>query len=176
MYLIVGLGNPGAKYKHTRHNIGAQFVQYLATRWNFGILEHDQKNKSYHTKHDAIALATLDTFMNNSGESVMLLKKYFKIPSQHLWVAHDDIDLALGTFKLAKNRGSAGHHGVESIIDTLKTKNFNRVRIGIQPEFGKPTTVDSFVIGKMNKAEHKTIEGVFEEASQAIEIALKIKK
>lgn len=175
MYLIIGLGNPGAKHKNTRHNVGAAFIEYMRARLGLESFEHDAKNKSWHVKHDTIALATLNTFMNNSGEAVMLLKKHFKIPSQHLWVAHDEIDLMLGSFKLVKDRGAAGHHGVESIIDTIKTKNFNRVRIGIQPEFGKPAATDAFVLGAFNKKEREIIERVFEEAYDTLKAALKIK-
>lgn len=175
MYLIVGLGNPGSKYKDTRHNIGVRFIEYLHTRWDFETLLHDAKNKAWHSKRDHVALATLDTPMNASGEAVMLLKKHFKIPSQHLWLVHDEIDLTLGTFKLAKDRGAAGHHGVESVINTIKTKNFNRLRLGIQPEFGKPALVDTFVLGKFSKDEQKIIERVFEEASEEFKTALKLK-
>ncbi len=114
--LIVGLGNPGKEYEHTRHNAGFLFID---------ILENNLKNKK-------IILAKTQAFMNKSGAAILSLMKFYKIKPENILVVHDDIDILWGKFKLSFGRSSAGHKGVESVIKSLKTKNFWRLRIGIQ--------------------------------------------
>lgn len=152
MILIVGLGNPGKKYQRTRHNVGFRMIDELAKK----------KAKDF-------IIAKPQTFMNNSGKAVKATVSYYKIKADDLWVIHDDIDLPIGTFKISKNRGSAGHKGVQSIINELKTKDFNRIRIGIQPKTGKPKQVDKFVLQNFTKNEEKIIKEVVEETIQSIQ-------
>ena len=158
MILIVGLGNPGKKYQDTRHNIG------------FGVID---KLQSLNLKK--VILAKPKTFMNLSGKAVKSLIKKYKIPTANLWVIHDDIDLPLGKIRIVKNRGAAGHKGVESIIKELGTKNFVRFRIGIQPKFGKPKNPERFVLQKFNKEEEKIVKEVIKKTAEAIEMILKEK-
>ncbi|MEK9135045.1 MAG: aminoacyl-tRNA hydrolase [Patescibacteria group bacterium] len=147
MILIVGLGNPGSEYKNTRHNIGARIVSEL---------------KSLNLK--GVILAEPTTFMNESGKAVKSLlrslasKREAKLLSNNLIVIHDDLDIPLGEFKIQKNRGSAGHKGVQSIIDALGAKDFNRIRIGICPENGKPADIEKFVLQNFTKTEEKTLK------------------
>ena len=115
--LIIGLGNPGKEYENTRHNMGFLFID---------ILENNFINKK-------IILAKTQAFMNKSGASVLSLMKSNKIKPENLLIVHDDIDILWCNFKFSFGRSSAGHKGVESIIKSLKTKNFWRLRIGIQP-------------------------------------------
>src|SRR3989344_4538649 len=110
--LIVGLGNPGKEYEYTRHNAGFLFIDILGN--NF-------KNKK-------IILAKTQAFMNESGRAVANLMKSRKIKPENLLVIHDDIDILWGDFKFSFGRSSAGHKGVESVIKTLKTRNFWRLR------------------------------------------------
>ena len=152
MILIAGLGNPGKEYERTRHSIGFRVIDELA------------KNKP----SDAVLLKP-QTFMNNSGEAVSSAVNFYKIKPADLWVVHDDVDLPLGEFKISKNRGSAGHKGVESIIKKLGTKDFNRVRIGICPIKGKPEAVEKFVLQNFTKTEEKTIKEVIERTIQTIQ-------
>ncbi len=152
MIIIVGLGNPGKKYEKTRHNIGFRVIDELAKK----------KTRNF-------IIAKPQTFMNNSGKAVKGLVNFYKIKPENLWIIHDDIDLPMGKIRIAKSRGSAGHKGVESIIKELKTKDFNRLRIGIQPKTGKPKAVDKFVLQNFTKEEEKIIKGVVEETIQAIE-------
>ncbi|MBI2635115.1 MAG: peptidyl-tRNA hydrolase [Parcubacteria group bacterium] len=119
--LIIGLGNPGKEYELTRHNAGFLFIDAL---------ENNYKNKK-------VVSAKTGIFMNKSGAAVLALMKKFKIKPENVLIAHDDIDILWGNFKLSFGRSSAGHKGVESIIKNLKTKNFWRLRIGIQPAFAK---------------------------------------
>ncbi len=156
MILIVGLGNPGKKYQNTRHNIGARVIENLAP-----------------LNLTDVILSKPTTFMNNSGKSVKSLITSYKLPVTSLLVIHDDIDLPLGKIKIVKNRGSAGHKGVESIINELKNKNFIRLRVGIQPKAGKPERAESFVLKKFTKAEEKILEEVLKQAVMAIEMFLR---
>lgn len=155
MILIVGLGNPGIKYAGTRHNIGFEAVDRLAKENSFPDFKLQNRFQAETTEgtisgRKAI-LAKPRTFMNNSGQAVKALADYYKI--KDLFVIHDDIDLPLGEIKASKNRGSAGHKGVESIIEQLKTKDFGRIRIGICPEEGKPENVEDFVLQKFNRTD-----------------------
>lgn len=141
MVLIVGLGNPGKKYEKTRHNVGFLAVDELAK-----------------TKTRCFKLAKPQTFMNRSGRAVKALVRFYNVKPDNLWIIHDDIDLSLGKIKISKGRGSAGHRGVQSIIDELKTKDFWRVRIGICPEAGKPNNVEKFVLQNFTQEEEKTLK------------------
>lgn len=138
-----------------------------------------------------IVLALPETFMNLSGKSVKSLTTNYKLPTTNLWVIHDDIDLPLEKIRIVKNRGSAGHKGVESIIKELETKNFVRFRIGILPKTGKPKNLEKFVLQKpseakpseagdetksqrpFSKGEEKIVKEVIKKAVEAIEFSLK---
>jgi PTH1 family peptidyl-tRNA hydrolase len=156
MILIVGLGNPGKKYKNTRHNIGFRVIDKL------GFLN---KGK--------VILLKPKIFMNLSGKAVKPLVTKHKMSITDLWVVHDDIDLPLGRIKISKGRGSAGHKGVESIIKELGTKNFVRFRIGIQPKIGKPKNPERFVLQKFKKEEEKIVKEIIKKTVKTIEIAIK---
>jgi len=156
--LIVGLGNPGTKYQKTRHNVGFLVLDAFAKEHGFTEFSLSKKHASLVSEgilnETKALLAKPQTFMNNSGKAVRSLLPKSRLGAlkrdlgniQNLIVVHDDIDIPLGKVKIATNRGSAGHKGVDSIIQALGTKNFIRVRIGIQPEKGKPKNVDAFVL------------------------------
>jgi len=140
MKLIIGLGNPGDKYEKTRHNAGFLFVDYiqnemfdLFSSWRrFKKLEADISGAKI--GGEEINLVKPQTFMNDSGRAVKNIAIMYKLKDLHdLYIIHDDIDLEFGKYKIQKNRGSAGHNGVQSIINYLKTNNFTRTRIGIYP-------------------------------------------
>lgn len=158
MILIVGLGNPGKKYADTRHNVGSRVVSELGSL--------NLKN---------VILEKPKTFMNESGKAVKSLLKQYKIKPNSLVVVHDDIDLPLGTIRIVKNRGAAGHKGVESIIKELKTKNFIRFRIGIANEKKENTKqkLKGFVLQKFNRGEEKIVKEVIKKTAEAVEFFLK---
>ena len=156
MFLIVGLGNPGQKYKDSRHNIGSEVIDEL---------------KSFNL--EKVILQKPQTFMNQSGKAVRTLLRKCKLGSNNLIIIHDDIDLPLGKIRIAKNRGSAGHKGVESVINELRTKDFIRLRIGILPRTGKPKNPEKFVLQRFNKEEKKIIKELLKEVTEAIETLLK---
>lgn len=141
MKLIVGLGNPGEKFVGTRHNLGFEVVDELASRiqgletsWRIEKkfkAEILQVNYTLDASNYSLILAKPQTFMNLSGLAVSLLKNFFKVAPEDLVIIHDELDLLLGKIKIRFAGGASGHHGVESIISELGTDQFVRVRLGI---------------------------------------------
>lgn len=141
--LIVGLGNPGETYKHTRHNIGADFVSHYATQLS-AHLKRETKFKGYHAQislqSDSYHLFLPTTYMNNSGEAVATIAQFYKIPVESILVVHDELDLPTGTLRLKHDGGHGGHNGVRDIINHLHSGAFVRLRIGIgRPDQGEVT-------------------------------------
>ncbi|MFA4999062.1 MAG: aminoacyl-tRNA hydrolase [Candidatus Paceibacterota bacterium] len=172
MKLIVGLGNPGEKYKNTRHNVGFRAVDSFQKENGFPDFIFSKKFNteiSESTLNDEkVILAKPQTFMNNSGQSVKLFVSQYKLPLASLFIIHDDIDLPLGKIKISVDRGTAGHKGVDSIIRNLKTKKFVRFRIGIQPNYGKPKNTEKFVIKKFNKEGEAILEKIIKKTVEAV--------
>ncbi len=178
MLMIVGLGNPGKKYKNTWHNLGFLVIEEFKNRNNFSNFRLSKKPQAKISKgklaNQKIILAKPQTFMNNSGKSVKDIVNFYKLSNpSNLWIVHDDVDLPLSKIKISKKRGAAGHKGVESIIEQLKTKRFIRFRIGIKPKKGKPKNINKFVIQKFKKEERKIVEKSIKKTIKAIEKALK---
>jgi len=179
MVLIVGLGNPGEKYKNTRHNVGFRAVDEIAANFQFPIFNFQSifnaKISKGTFKDKDIILVKPQTFMNLSGKAVKKIIRNWKLEIRNLIVIHDDLDLPLGKIKIVKNRGTAGHKGVESIIKELGTKNFVRFRIGIKPKPYTLTskTLDNFVLQKFNKDEEEILKEVIKKAVEAIETIIK---
>ncbi|MBI2644434.1 MAG: aminoacyl-tRNA hydrolase [Candidatus Wildermuthbacteria bacterium] len=168
-YLIIGLGNPGKQYEHTRHNAGFMALDALAAKFEFPECKLHKKSESLISEGRIdgadVLCAKPQTLMNNSGLAAKLLYAKYKIlNTKYLVVVHDDIDLPLGQLKISFASGSAGHKGVESIIEQLGTKDFIRIRIGIQPLAGKPEDVENFVLRKFTPQElqaiRKTIDSI----------------
>ncbi|MFH0739780.1 MAG: aminoacyl-tRNA hydrolase [bacterium] len=191
MLLIVGLGNPGFKFRKTRHNIGFMAVDALAKENNFPKFKQNKKAKVEVTKGEingqVVFLAKPQTFMNNSGQAVKFLIKEHGFNENSLIIIHDDFDLPFGEVKLAENSGSGGHHGVQSIIDYLKTQNFKRIRIGIRPSSRAELTTglrpqdgkglgftnlkaEDFVLKKFTKQEQSMLSGFIKKACLAINL------
>ena len=174
--IIVGLGNPGNKYRNTRHNIGFRIVDEFAKENNFPKFKLSKKFNSLTSENifndKKVILAKPQTFMNQSGKAAASLISFYKIEGLNFIVFHDDIDLLLGKFKIVKNRGSAGHKGVESIIKKIGNKDFTRFRIGVQPKKGKPKNAEKFVLQKFTKAEEKAIEKVIKAISKTTEFLI----
>jgi PTH1 family peptidyl-tRNA hydrolase len=164
MMLIVGLGNPGKQYEKTRHNFGFRVIDLLA---GTDVWEH--KYESQFIKTDDLILAKPQTFMNKSGVAVKEILKYY--PAAQLVVIHDELDFPLGSIKIMKNISSAGHNGVQSIMDELGTKDFIRIRLGIDnPEIRGQMPGDDFVLQKFSEQEEQIVNEVLEKTKNAIEI------
>ena len=146
MKLIVGLGNPGKKYAKNRHNVGFRVVDALEKE----ISSPD------------IILLKPDTFMNNSGKAVLKLANKYRLSPTQIWVIHDEIDLPFGKIRVSKDSSSAGHKGIKSIIDELGTKEFNRLRIGIKPQYNIDTT--DFVLKNFTEKEEKELKEIIKKA------------
>jgi PTH1 family peptidyl-tRNA hydrolase len=155
MKLVVGLGNPGRKYQKTRHNVGFRVIDAL-------------KDSLDHARDKKIMLLKPDTFMNNSGKVVKSLTTKYKIQTTNIVVVHDDVDLPFGTIRISRDSSSAGHKGVQSIIDELGTKNFTRVRIGINPDH--KVDAEKFVLEKLNKQEEKELKETIKKAVEQIKL------
>lgn len=134
MKIFIGLGNPEEKYKNNRHNVGKLFIDYVINQLtNWQIKELKEKNKLIAKifENNDLILAKTETFMNISGQAVKKILKNFDVPSFKLYVIHDDLDIPLGKFKIQFAQGPKLHNGIKSIEETLKTKNFWRIRIGV---------------------------------------------
>lgn len=163
MFLIVGLGNPGKQYENTRHNVGFRLLDRLA-----GSEEWETKYDAQFLKTDSVILAKPQLFMNLSGQSVNQILKYY--PSAQLIVVHDELDFPLGSLKIMKNISSAGHNGVQSIIDEIGSKDFIRIRIGINnPETRDGIPGDAYVLQKFTPQEEAIIQDTLENAARTIE-------
>ena len=138
-YLIIGLGNPGREYRQTRHNVGFMFVDRLTVKLNarFTRLQSRALVASAHFQERKIILAKPQTFMNLSGQSVQGLMHFYKLPLENLLIAHDDLDLPVGTIRIRPDGGSAGQKGMLSIIERLGTADFPRLRVGIDRPPGR---------------------------------------
>ena len=175
MHLIVGLGNPGKKYEKTRHNVGFLVLDEFQKEHGFPEFTLLKKHTSLISKdilnETEALLAKPQTFMNNSGKAV----RSFMAAKPNLIVVHDDIDIPLGKMKVSENRGSAGHKGVDSIIQALGTKNFTRIRVGIQPAKGKPSNVETFVLKKFTLTENPFLQSAIKEAITSLTALMKLK-
>jgi len=166
MVIIIGLGNPGEKFKHTRHNVGFMALDFFAEKNNFPEFELEKKYYSLVSEKDDMMLVKPQTFMNKSGKAVTLILKNQK--EAILIVVHDDIDLPIGKLKIIKERGSAGHKGVEAIIKNIGNENVIRFRVGIQPKAGKPKNSESFVIKNFTQEEQEIINSTSEKITEAL--------
>ncbi|MBI1754907.1 aminoacyl-tRNA hydrolase [Candidatus Azambacteria bacterium] len=175
MYLIIGLGNPGEEYKHTRHNIGHEIVAGFAKKHDFGDFAFDKKANALVTQgkleKEKVVLALPETFMNKSGDAVKKLATRYSLLATRLFVVHDDVDLPVGRMKLSFARNSAGHKGVESVIRALKTNEFYRVRIGIGTVKKTKDAMD-VVLKKFTPKEEVEIKKVMKRAWVALACAV----
>ena len=171
MKLVVGLGNPGSEYEHTRHNIGFDVVRDLANRqavaFKKGFLLPSRCVKTRFGDEAAILLMPT-TFMNRSGQAVWKAMRRWKIEIHDLIVIVDDVEIELGSLKV-RTKGSAGtHNGLRSIIDWLQSEKFARVRVGVGPRPAGEQMIN-FVLGRFRVDEDLKVEKVVERAADAVE-------
>lgn len=168
MKIIIGLGNPGQQYHLTRHNIGFVFLDELQKQWNFPEFVFQKKFNAELSREkfqeEDVILVKPRTFMNASGEVVKNLLDFYKLLPKDILVIHDDLDIPMGSYKIAANSSSAGHNGVQNIIDRLGTHEFQRIRIGIgqAKEEAPVCRVDAhdFVLGKFSEEEMEKIKSI----------------
>ena len=160
MKLIIGLGNYGKKYEKTRHNYGFFVIDEFTKRNDFP--EFKSSLFSLLSIKDDVILAKPQTYMNNSGKAVKAIADYYKIDSEDIIIVHDDADIEIGKIKEDENRGSAGHNGIKSIIELLGTKNFKRLRMGINNSFDLP--LEDVVLKRFSKEEEALVAEAINEA------------
>ncbi len=164
MFLIVGLGNPGKNYAGHRHNVGFMAIDFMAHRLNLPVFKNAGKFKAEislgRIAGQPVILAKPQTYMNNSGSAVSLLKRYYKIQPDNILIIHDDLDISFGKMKLKFGGSSAGHNGLKSIMESLGTDGFWRLRLGLanktlakimrQPQPAKRASVSRFVLSRFS--------------------------
>ena len=163
MKMIVGLGNPGKQYERTRHNSGFMAIDKIAEKLNLNI---DKKEFAALTaKNNQVILVKPQTYMNNSGEAVSQIMKYYHIDINDLLIIYDDLDLKYGQLRLRLKGSSGGHNGIKSIINYIHSENFKRIRIGIE----KNPLIETadYVLGKVEKDKQQLFDDSIEKASQA---------
>jgi peptidyl-tRNA hydrolase, PTH1 family len=188
MKLIVGLGNPGEKYEKTRHNLGFMVLEHFLkdfklakdTSWENSVkFKSDMAQIEWQPKHgtlEKVILVKPKTFMNNSGLAVKILADFYKITADNIWIVHDDIDLPLGNLKIRFGGASAGHRGVESVMEHLGTDKFWRFRMGVgekrELNDSRVKNVDDFVLGTFSGAEKGRLKDVIKRGVNALETSL----
>jgi PTH1 family peptidyl-tRNA hydrolase len=172
-WLIVGLGNPGARYAATPHNLGFMVVDYLADHQDISLAKKTMEAHwgKGHLDGNAVVLAQPQTYMNVSGRAVAQLLRFFDLTPQNLVVIHDDLDVPGGRLKLSLGGGAGGHRGVLSIAEILKTQEFYRVKMGI----GRPPAVmaaEDYVLKPFPREDWEAVASLVERAAQAVVILI----
>jgi PTH1 family peptidyl-tRNA hydrolase len=167
-YLIAGLGNPGREYKDTRHSVGFMLVDRLTVRLNARGMKVQSKAIVITAQYEGVKLilAKPQTFMNLSGQSVQGLLRFYKLPLDHLLVAHDDLDLPFGALRIRPGGGPGGQKGVGSIIQQLGTQDFPRLRIGIDRPPGRMDAA-AYVLQEFTSKELLTVSETLDRATEA---------
>ncbi|MFZ5810222.1 MAG: aminoacyl-tRNA hydrolase [Chloroflexota bacterium] len=169
-FLIVGLGNPGKEYANSRHNIGFMVLDRLAGSFDqkFTRLEHKAFVLKIKTPSRQLILAKPQTYMNLSGQSVSTLIRFYKVPLEKVLIVYDDIDLPFGVLRLRPAGGSAGHKGMQSIMDKLGSQEIPRLRIGVGRPKGSKAAAD-YVLNDFTADEKEWLPVVLSRAVQAIQ-------
>ncbi|KKQ74476.1 MAG: Peptidyl-tRNA hydrolase [Berkelbacteria bacterium GW2011_GWB1_38_5] len=168
MKLIIGLGNPGKKYINSRHNTGFKIIEKTAEKRGVVFrLEPHYKSRfaEMGDLENRIKLAMPQTFMNESGQAVKISKNYWKVDSEDIWVVHDDVDLALGTIRISLGGSSAGHKGIQSIIDNIG-EAFWRVRVGVGKDEKIPT--EEWVLMNFSKNDQENVDNIIDKVSDLV--------
>lgn len=169
-WLVVGLGNPGERYRNTRHNIGFACLDYLASE--YGMRFSTKRGKAVLAEgrigDERLVLAQPQTYMNLSGQAVSALRNWYKIdPAERLLVIYDDLDLPFGRLRLRQQGSPGTHNGMKSIVGQLGSQQFPRIRVGIDrppPQWD----VKDYVLGKFTATEHADLPDLYERVAAAV--------
>ncbi|MFK8186619.1 MAG: aminoacyl-tRNA hydrolase [Phormidesmis sp.] len=178
--LIVGLGNPGAKYDRTRHNIGFEVIDALAKSFPGVSMAENKRFQGIagelRSGGERIVLLKPTTYMNKSGQSVRAVLDWYKLDATEVLVVYDDMDLPTGRLRLRLSGGAGGHNGMKSIISHLGTKDFPRLRVGIgatDKSGDRDGAVVSHVLGRFAPADRKIVDAVIPMSVDAIDLSLR---
>lgn len=168
-YLIVGLGNPGSKYDGSRHNVGFAALDILAEKLHVKVDRVKfQGLMAQGTYGDTkVILLKPTTYMNLSGQSVSAAARFYKIPAEHIIILSDDISLDPGRLRIRKNGSAGGHNGLKSIISSLGSQEFPRVKIGVGAKPHPDYDLADWVLGTFPKEQRKLMEETYEKAAEA---------
>ena len=170
--LIVGLGNPDAKYTKTRHNIGFMVIDHYANTQNAPAFSADAKLQAQITTaskgSSKLILAKPSTYMNNSGQSVQAIAHFYKIPLENIVIVHDELSIPFGQIRMRVGGQDAGHNGIKSVIQHCGP-DFGRIRIGIQNKFVPKDDTSKFVLSPFSKQEQAHLPTLITEASLVID-------
>ena len=168
-YLIVGLGNPGREYRGNRHNVGFMTLDRLAQHLgaSFSRVESRALVTKSNYRDDKLVLAKPQTFMNRSGQAVAALARFYKIPGENILVVYDDVDLPFGVLRLRPEGSSGGQKGIASVIESLSTQSFPRLRIGIDQPPGRMDTA-AYVLQDFGKNQAEELPAILDQAVQAV--------
>jgi peptidyl-tRNA hydrolase, PTH1 family len=168
--LVVGLGNPGDEYRGSRHNVGAEVVELLATRHGGRLRKRKERALVDEVTIDGrrVALAIPLTYVNDSGNAVGALVRRFGVDPERLVVVHGELDLPVAELKVKSGGGLAGHNGLRSIVEHLHTQDFQRVRIGVGKPVSKERGADH-VLNRFGKRERAEVDVTVEQAADAVE-------
>lgn len=168
--MIVGLGNPGRAYAHTRHNVGFDTIDILARRRGVRVVSRQclALVGKFESDGQDVLLVKPQTYMNDSGSAVGRLARKHGVPPENIIVVCDDIDLPLGAIRIRRKGSSGGHKGMQSIIDHLHSSEFPRIRIGI----GRSGDAIDHVLSRFSRSERAIIDETLQSAADAIEMIL----
>lgn len=163
--LIVGLGNPGSEYASTRHNVGAWFIDAFCRQHKLMLKSETKFNAKFTSfsilGHD-VKIMIPNTYMNHSGQAVSAVAKYYQIPVENIIIVHDELDLPVETIRFKTGGGHGGHNGLRDIIHHMHSREFHRLRIGIDHPGHKDGVVD-YVLQKPSKADEQKIQIAIED-------------
>ncbi|MBU3145888.1 aminoacyl-tRNA hydrolase [Clostridium sp. CF012] len=168
MYLVIGLGNPGDEYKHTRHNVGFDVIDLMASKYNVSANRVKFKGVygEINISSQKVILLKPNTYMNLSGESVQQAASFYKIPSENIIIIYDDISLDVGKLRIRSKGSAGGHNGIKSVIANMASDIFPRIKIGVgQPE----RALIPYVLGRFDSGDRILVEKTFEASIKAVE-------
>lgn len=174
MYLIVGLGNPEPEYSMTRHNMGFDVINSISKKYDIPVTKNGFKGiyGIGEIENKKVILLKPQTYMNESGKSIIEVKEFYKIPLENIIIIYDDIDLEVGVVKIRKKGGAGTHNGMKSVVEYLKSGEFIHIRIGTgKPEFKE--LLIPHVIGKLDEKTYNLYKPSIEKATLAIPEILK---
>lgn len=175
--IVVGLGNPGSRYRSTRHNIGFRVVEHLAERRGVAFsAEGELKSRVWtaelQTLSGRLVLAKPRTYMNRSGRAALALCRHYDVTPAELVVVYDDADLQLGRIRIRPGGGSGGHNGVRSLMEVLGTGDFQRVRLGVRGEGREQSDLADYVLRPFRPEERRIAEALVGVGAEALETLL----
>ena len=174
MVLVAGLGNPGKKYSLTRHNLGFLVLDFLARHYqrDFNKTQFNALVTEGTFSEHKLILAKPQSFMNNSGHPIGALSSFYKIIPENIIVVHDEVDLPFGDVRLKTKGGTAGHKGVESVYEHLKTDQFKRIRMGIGRPIQPLLEIADYVLLPFSLEEQKELSNLYKKACELLEKTL----